>query len=809
MFKNKEEFKELFQKKMESILSKQTEDVTTKDAYQVLVSLVKEQINKNWVKTNKKYKEGTKQVYYFSIEFLIGKLLMSNLINMDILDICREGLKELGFDLEELEGEEPEAGLGNGGLGRLAAAFLDSLASLQLPGHGCGIRYKYGLFKQKIVDGNQVELPDNWLSDGYLWEVRRSDKAVEVHFGGEIEIVDKDGQMDFIHKDYEKVKAVPYDIPIVGYDNRTVNTLRLWNVEVTQDIPEKYKDINDDRYKFIDYKRDVESIAEFLYPDDSDYDGKILRLKQQYFLCSAGLKSILRSFEKGENSYQTLPDKISLHVNDTHPALLIPELMRILMDEKGFGWDEAWDIIGSTISYTNHTILSEALEKWPVKMFKDLLPRIYMIVEEINERFCSKLWKFFPGDFDKISEMAIIANDQIRMANLCIAGCYSVNGVSSLHTKILKQKQMSLFYEAFPQKFNNKTNGITHRRWLIKANPQLTELITEAAGPSWKTNPKEIFKINKYQNDASFKEKVRRIKLDNKKKLAQYIKDNTGIRVDPQSIFDTQAKRLHEYKRQLMNILHIIYLYKTVKENPGMDIYPRTFIFAAKAASSYYFAKKIIKLINDTAAVINNDKSIDDKIKVVFLENYSVSMAEKIIPATDVSEQISTAGKEASGTGNMKFMMNGALTLGTMDGANVNIHDMVGKENIFIFGLSADEVMELYKNGQYSAENTYYNNTRIKNVLDSLIEPGFLFENIDESYNMIFDTLINSNDRYFVLKDFDSYTETQEMIDMGYRDQDSWLQKAVINIAHSGKLSSDRTISEYAANIWDIKPEKI
>lgn len=809
MFNNKEEFKIQFIDKMKSMISKPIEDVTDNDAYNVLCSLIMETVNKNWAKTNKYYRQdGVRQVYYFSIEFLIGKLLISNLINLDLINICRQGLAELGFDLEKLENKEPEAGLGNGGLGRLAAAFLDSLASLELPGHGCGIRYKYGLFNQKIVEGHQVELPDYWLSNGYPWEFRRADRSVEVHFGGEVDVVVKDGRLEFVHKNYESVIAVPYDIPIVGYKNKTVNTLRLWNAEVANVVPEQYNNKYGGRSKLLDYKRSVESIAEFLYPDDSDYEGKLLRLKQQYFLCSAGLQSIFQTYAKQNLPFQQISEKVRLHINDTHPALLIPEMMRILIDEKGLGWDEAWAITTRTVSYTNHTIMSEALEKWPVDMFKNLLPRIYMIIGEINERFCKELWDLYPGNFDRIAEMAIIADDQIRMANLAIVGGRSVNGVSPLHTKILKEKQMNQFYRIFPYKFNNKTNGITHRRWLLKANPQLTSLITDVIGDKWLYQPSDIIGILNSKDDPVFKERIKKIKLANKEKLVELIKAKTGIIVGTNTIFDVHAKRLHGYKRQLMNIFHIIHLYNYLKANPQATIYPRTFIFAAKAAPSYYFAKQVIKLINSVAEVINKDDSINDLIKVVFLENYSVSLAETIIPAADISEQISTASMEASGTGNIKFMMNGALTIGTMDGANIEIYDMVGDDNIFIFGLTAEEVLDYYRDGGYSAHKIYHSDNRIKEVLNQLLEPGRLLADVDD-FKSIYNDLLNSNDPYFVLKDFDNYAEIHQLIEKEYLKQDSWLEKSIINIAHSGKLSSDKSISEYASEIWRIRRKPI
>ena len=807
MFESKEEFKDIFREKMNSITGKSIEEATSGDAFKVLGSLIKEHANKKWAATNNYYKNNKiRQAYYFSIEFLIGRLLNNNLLNMGLMKVCEEGLAELGFSLDELEKKEPEAGLGNGGLGRLAACFLDSLASLQLPGHGCGIRYKYGLFKQKIIDGHQVELPDYWLNDGYIWEIRRPEKAVEVRFGGHVKQVEKEeGKIDFVHRDYEIVKAVPYDVPIIGYESDTVNTLRLWSAEIAEEMSERYIHNDKDRRNFLKYKRSVESISEFLYPDDYNYEGRLLRLKQQYFLCSAGLQSIFRTYSKLDLPWEKFADKVALHVNDTHPSLLIPELMRILMDEKGMSWEKSWEITRNCVSYTNHTLLAEALETWPVDMMRDLLPRIYMIIDEINERFCQQLWEQYPGDFDRISEMAIIGDEKVRMAHLAIVGGHSVNGVAKLHSKILKERQMKDFHQVFPGKFNNKTNGITHRRWLLKCNPRLAKLITEAIGEGWIEEPTRMENIIRFKDDSGFQEQVTAIKKANKAELAEYIKKETGVMVDKESIFDVHAKRLHGYKRQLMNILHIMHLYNNIISGEKDDLYPRTFIFSAKAAAGYHFAKRVIKLINSVASVINNDPAVDNLLKVVFLEDYSVSLAEKIIPATDVSEQISTASKEASGTGNMKFMMNGALTIGTMDGANIEIHDLVGEENIFIFGMTADEVQNHYNHGGYSARTLYNNDSRLKEVLDQLVKPGKFAETPDE-FNHIFQSLLNQNDEYFVLKDFDSYARAQKQVDKCYKQRKEWVKKCIINIAYAGNFSSDGTIANYAEDIWDIEP---
>ncbi|MEB1807508.1 MAG: glycogen/starch/alpha-glucan phosphorylase [Bacillaceae bacterium] len=806
MFSSKESFKVALIERLEKKFGKDAKDASPIEIYQTIGTLVKEKMNKSWVETNKHYlKNEEKQVYYFSMEFLLGRLLESNLLNTGTLTTVKDALLELGMDPEEIFEQEHDAGLGNGGLGRLAACFLDSLASLELPGHGCGIRYKYGLFQQKLIDGHQVELPDYWLEEDYVWEVRRSDKAIEVRFGGNVHPEFIDGRLTFQHTNYETVMAVPYDVPIVGYENQTVNTLRLWSAESTTNDFNFHSSNRNDYYKYLEYKRSIESISEFLYPDDSYFEGKLLRLKQQYFLVSAGVQSIIKMFkEKYNNDLRKLPEKITMQINDTHPSLVVPELMRILMDEEGFGWDEAWAITTETVAYTNHTTLSEALEKWPVSLVQQLIPRIYMIIEEINERFCQMLWFDFPDLREKIPQMAIIAYDQVHMAHLAIVGSFSVNGVAKIHTDILKQKEMKDFYTVYPNKYNNKTNGITHRRWLLNANPKLAELITDTIGKRWISQPKELIGLLKYASDPSFQEKVRNVKQDNKRKLARLIKDQCGITVDEHSIFDVQIKRLHGYKRQLMNIFHIIHLYNVLRENPNLDITPRTFIFGAKAAPSYYFAKEVINLIVTAANLINNDPVVNNKLKVVFLENYSVSLAEKIIPAADVSQQISTASKEASGTGNMKLMMNGALTLGTLDGANVEIKEMVGDENIFIFGLTAQEVLNYYQFGGYNARHIYNSDHRIRTILDQLVN-GF-FNKDEYEFKDIYYNILSNNDEFFVLKDFDSYIEAQEMVDQNYRDQNNWLKKSITNIAHSGKFSSDRTISEYASEIWRLSP---
>ncbi len=802
MFNNKEAFKQLFQENLVSKLGKPMKEAQKADIYTVLSSMLREYAGNNWVETNQNFQSNQeKQVYYFSMEFLIGRLLGNNLLNLGMLELVREGLKDLGWDLEEIEEEESDAGLGNGGLGRLAACFLDSLATLKYAGHGCGIRYRYGLFEQKIVEGNQVELPDYWLQKGNEWEVRRPEKKVEVRFWGNVEIREEDRELVFETHNYEAVTAVPYDVPVIGFGGEHVNTLRIWSAESKIDIT-KFAGSNN-YYKFLNYNRSVESISEFLYPDDSHYEGKLLRLKQQYFLCSAGLQSILRTFERLGLTIDQLPKKVAIHINDTHPTLVIPELMRILIDVKGLGWEEAWDITSRTVSYTNHTTLSEALEKWPVSMVKELLPRIYMIIEEINNRFCGMLMKKYPEQPEIVPGMSIIDGEQLKMANLAIVGSYSVNGVAALHTDILKKREMKLFYDQYPNRFNNKTNGITHRRWLMHANPALADLISETIGTRWMNDPQEMVGILKYSEDLGFRDRTQAIKQHNKMKLVSYIKEKQGIIIDPYSIFDVQVKRLHGYKRQLMNILHIMHLYTQMKQNPSMDMIPRTFVFGAKAAPSYSLAKRIIKLINVVADQVNRDRKVNQKLKVVFLENYSVSLAEKIIPAADVSEQISTASKEASGTGNMKFMMNGALTLGTMDGANVEMHEMIGDTNMFLFGLQSEQVLDYYQHGGYMAKDVYHNDVRVREVMDQLVTPGYFSIN-EHEFGDIFHSIMSTNDEYFVLKDFASYIEAHQRIDISYRNSKEWQRKSIINIAHSGKFSSDCTISKYASEIWGL-----
>lgn len=795
MFSSVPKFKNAFLKKLEMMFGTSFEESTSREQFQTLGHMIREHVSSDWIKTNELYRSGAKkQVYYLSIEFLLGRLLRHNLINLGVEKVVCEGLRDLGIELDQLEEIEADAGLGNGGLGRLAACFLDSLASLDLPGHGCGIRYKHGLFEQKIVDGYQVELPEQWLRHGHVWEVRKADDAVEVPFWGEIESRMENGRLVFRHLNAETIMAVPYDLPVIGYETQTVNTLRLWNAE-----PSRFP-ANADIFK---YKKDTESVSEFLYPDDTHDEGKILRLKQQYFLVASSLKAIVNSFKKKNKSLLEFHDYVSIHINDTHPAIAVPELMRILMDEEGLGWEDAWHITVQSLSYTNHTTLAEALERWPIRIFKPLLPRIFMIVEEINERFCKQVWEKYPGDWGRVESMAIIAHDEVRMAPLAIVGSHSVNGVAQLHTEILKNREMNLFYQFYPERFNNKTNGITHRRWLLKANPGLSGLITDAIGSDWVSSPQQLENLMRFKDDSAFLEKLHGIKQGNKERLAKRILDKTGIQVDTESIFDVQVKRLHAYKRQLLNVLHIMHLYNALKKDPEALLYPRTFIFGAKASPGYFFAKKVIKLINSVADKVNNDPATNGKLKVVFLENYRVSLAEEIFPAADISEQISTASKEASGTGNMKFMMNGAMTLGTLDGANVEITDLVGRENIFLFGLTAEEVLDYQNSGGYHSLEYYHHDERIREVVDQLVN-GF-FPDTENHFNEIYDTLLGHNDQYFVLRDFASYAEAHQDVSRSYLDRNAWLQKSLVNIAKSGYFSSDRTIMEYADQIWKVQ----
>ena len=798
---DKKSLKADYKKKFLELHGKELEEGSNLQKYEALGSLVRDYVTKAWIRTNKKYnKTGEKQVYYLSMEFLLGRLLGNALLNLGIRDMCKEALNELNVDLEELENLEQDQGLGNGGLGRLAACFLDSMASLNIAGHGCGIRYKYGFFEQKIIDGKQVEVPDNWLREGNVWEIKKSDKSEIVKFGGEVKVETVNGKLAFNHVNYEPVLAVPYDTPIVGYENEVVNTLRLWSAEPVSNEFDFSSFSRGDFLKAIEYKNSVESISLVLYPEDSFYEGKMLRLKQQYFFVSAGLQSIIRHYKKHGGNILELDEKIAIHINDTHPTLAIPELMRILIDEEGLPWETAWRITQNVNSYTNHTILAEALEKWPIDMFKKLLPRIYMIVKEINERYCKELWNKYIGQWEKISRMAIIGDGYVRMANLAIVSSHSVNGVAKLHTEILKKKEMSDFYYLYPKKFNNKTNGITHRRWLLKCNPNLTNLLKETIGDSFIKHPMDLENFERYLSDRNILERLDSIKLENKKDLAKEIYNTKGIIVDPNSIFDVQVKRIHAYKRQTLNCLRVMDLYNRLIDNPNLNIKPRTFIFAGKAAPGYILAKNIIELINAIADKVNNDSRVNKKIQVLMLDNYRVSLAEKIIPATDLSEQISTTTKEASGTSNMKFMMNGAITIATLDGANIEIKDEVKEKNIVIFGLTADEVLDYYKNGGYCSWDIYNSDVRVKRVMDSLIDGTYCSDR--EKFRVIYQSLLNYNDEFFVLKDFDSYIRAQERVDNLYNDMYNWQKICGVNIAHSGIFSSDRTIKEYATGIW-------
>lgn len=801
MFNDKEGFKKEYIARFKEITGETFEESTYVDKYKALVSLIMKYISIYMADTHSMLNiKNDKRIYYFSMEFLIGKLLKMYLINLGVINIVDEGLKDLGIKLDDLEKVENDAGLGNGGLGRLAACFLDSMAYLDIPAVGMGIRYRYGLFKQRIIDGNQVEVPDRWLHNGYLWEIRKPSKAVMVKFGGRILTDYVDGKYIFTHVDYEPIFAVPYDIPIVGYDTKDVNNLRLWSAETVDDFD--FHTFSSGNYlEAIRKKTTVEAITQVLYPNDSNYEGRLLRLKQQYFLVCAGLKSILRRYNKNNNyDLSNLEEKIQMQINDTHPSLVIPELMRILMDEEGMGWNEAWIKTTSIVSYTNHTILPEALEKWPVDMVKNLLPRIFMIIEEINRVYIEDVENVDTMEIKKNN--SIIKDGYVHMANLAIIGSKSVNGVAKLHTEILKRDTFRDFYKLYPKRFHSKTNGVSHRRFLLKANPKLTNLLNEWLDGEWINNLELLQEINKYSENTVFLDKLEKVKLFNKKRLADYIKRNTDISIDTNSIFDIQVKRIHEYKRQLLNALHIIHLYNQLKFEEK-QIYPRTFIFGGKAAPGYYMAKRIIKLISSLADKINSDREINTFIKVVFLENFNVSLGEIIYPAADVSEQISTASKEASGTGNMKFMMNGALTIGTLDGANIEIMEKVGEENIFIFGLKSEEVLNYYKNNNYNAYEEYNNNKDLKRAVDCLINGFFKYEK--NNFRDIFDSLLNYNDCYFVFKDFNSYKDTQNEVERIYRNKDLWYKKTAKNIAASGYFSSDRTIKEYNKDIWRIR----
>ena len=806
---SKEEFKKSIIENVKNQYRRTIDEATPQQIFQAVSYAIKDVIIDDWIATQKQFDEtGAKKVYYLSMEFLMGRALGNNIINLGAKKAVKEALEELGFDLNAIEDQEPDPALGNGGLGRLAACFLDSLATLGYPAYGCGIRYHYGMFKQKIQDGYQVEVPDEWLKNGYPFELRRPEYATEVKFGGYVK-TEWDGERNhFVQEGYQSVLAVPYDMPIVGYGNNVVNTLRIWDAQPIDTFSLSAFD-KGDYQKAVEQENLAKNLVEVLYPNDNHYAGKELRLKQQYFFISASLQVALKKFKETNDDIHKLPEKIVFQMNDTHPTVAVAELMRLLLDQEGLNWDEAWGITTKCCAYTNHTIMAEALEKWPIELFSRLLPRVYQIVEEINRCFLIEVQNKYPDNYEKVKKMAIIFDGQVKMAHLAIVAGYSVNGVAKLHTEILKNQELKDFYEMMPEKFNNKTNGITQRRFLLHGNPLLADWITEQIGDEWITDLPHLAKLKVYVDDPKFQQEFMNIKYQNKLRLAKYIKEHNGIDIDPRSIFDVQVKRLHEYKRQLLNILHVMYLYNQLKDNPNMDMVPRTFIFGAKAAAGYQIAKKTIKLINSVADVINNDKSINGKLKVVFIEDYRVSNAELIFAAADVSEQISTASKEASGTGNMKFMLNGALTLGTMDGANVEIVEEVGKENAFIFGLSADEVINYENNGGYNPEEIFNTDQDIRRVLMQLIN-GYYSPQDPELFRDIYNSLLNTKnsakaDTYFILKDFRSYAEAQRRVEAAYRDENWWARAAMLNTASAGKFSSDRTIEEYVRDIWHLE----
>ena len=806
---DKEMFKKNVVYNVKTLYRKTLEEATPQQIFQAVAYTVKDTVIDNWLETQKEYeKKDPKTVYYLSMEFLMGRALGNNLINLQAYKQVKEALEELGLDLNVIEDQEPDAALGNGGLGRLAACFLDSLATLGYAAYGCGIRYRYGMFKQEIRDGYQVEVPDNWLKDGNPFELRRPEYAKEVKFGGYVNVhVDENGRNNFVQEGYQSVRAIPYDLPIVGYGNGIVNTLRIWDAEPVDCFQLDSFD-KGDYQKAVEQENLARNIVEVLYPNDNHYAGKELRLKQQYFFISASVQEAVAKYMRKHDDIHKFYEKVTFQLNDTHPTVAIAELMRILMDEYYLTWDEAWAVTTKTCAYTNHTIMAEALEKWPIELFSRLLPRIYQIIEEINRRFVEQIQQKYPNNPEKIRKMAIIYDGQVKMAHLAIVAGYSVNGVAKLHTEILEKQELKDFYEMMPQKFNNKTNGITQRRFLLHGNPLLADWVTAHVGSDWITDLPKINKLKVYADDEKAQQEFMNIKYQNKVRLAQYILEHNGIEVDPRSIFDVQVKRLHEYKRQLLNILHVMYLYNQLKDNPEMDFYPRTFIFGAKAAAGYYNAKMTIKLINSVADVVNNDPAINGKIKVVFIENYRVSNAELIFAAADVSEQISTASKEASGTGNMKFMLNGALTIGTMDGANVEIVEEVGRENAFIFGLSSDEVIKYENFGGYDPNEIFNNDPDVRRVLMQLIN-GTYSPNDPDRFRTLYNSLLNTlstakADTYFILKDFRSYADAQKQVEKAYRDENGWAKSAILNVACSGKFTSDRTIQEYVDEIWHL-----
>ncbi len=816
---DKEEFKESVRDNVKILFRRTIEEATDNQIYQAVCLAAKDTIIDDWLASQDAYaKSKAKVVYYMSMEFLMGRALGNNLINMQAYDGVKEALDEMGIDLNKIEDEEPDAALGNGGLGRLAACFLDSLATLNYPAYGCGIRYRYGMFKQVIKDGYQIEMPDDWLKVGNMFELRRDEYAKEVRFGGHVrfERNPETGKDEFIQEDFESVLAIPYDMPIIGYGNHVVNTLRIWDAEpITEFRLESFD--RGDYHKAVEQRNLAKNIVDVLYPNDNHYAGKELRLKQQYFFISASIQALIAKYKREnggpEADVRKLYEKVVIQMNDTHPTVAVPELMHQLIDVEGLNWEEAWDVTTKTCAYTNHTIMSEALEKWPIDLFSKLLPRIYQIVQEIDKRFVKKVREMYPGNEQKVKKMAILYDGQVRMANMAIVAGFSVNGVARLHTDILKHQELKDFYEMMPEKFNNKTNGITQRRFLAHGNPLLAAWITKHIGDGWITDLSQIAEIKPLIEDDKARAEFMQIKYENKVRLAKYIKEHNGIDVDPRSIFDVQVKRLHEYKRQFLNILHVMYLYNQIKEHPEMQFYPRTFIFGAKAAAGYQRAKETIKLINSVAEVINNDRSINGKIKVVFIEDYRVSNAELIFAAADVSEQISTASKEASGTGNMKFMLNGAPTLGTMDGANVEIVEEVGIENAFIFGLSSEEVINYENNGGYNPTDVYFNDWELKRVVDQLMDGTYAHGN-HEMYKNLYNSLLNTQctnkaDTYFILKDFRSYAETQKRVEEAYRDSERWARMAMLQTACCGKFSSDRTIEEYVEDIWKLKKVKV
>ena len=806
---DKAQFIKDVQDNVKNLYRKTIKEATQQEIFQAVSFTVKDVIIDEWLATQRSFdKQDPKMVYYMSMEFLMGRALGNNLINLKAYKQVKEALEEMGLNLDVIEDQEPDPALGNGGLGRLAACFMESLATLGYAAYGCGIRYRYGMFKQKIKDGFQVEVPDNWLKDGYPFELRRPEHACEVKFGGYVRAeAGENGRTRFIQEGYQSVNAVPYDMPIIGYGNNVVNTLMIWDAAPMNCFELDSFD-KGDYHKAVEQENLAKNLVEVLYPNDNHIAGKELRLKQQYFFVSASVQRAVARFKKNHPDIHQLPEKVTFQLNDTHPTVAVAELMRVLLDEEGLEWDEAWEITTKTCAYTNHTIMAEALEKWPIEIFSRLLPRIYQIVEEINRRFILEIEKKYPGNQEKVRKMAIVYDGQVKMAHLAIAAGYSVNGVARLHTEILKNQELKDFYEMFPQKFNNKTNGITQRRFLMHGNPLLADWVSNKIGEDWITNLKHLKKLEIYADDKKAQQEFMQIKYQNKLRLAEYIQKHNGVEVDPRSIFDVQVKRLHEYKRQLLNILHVMYLYNQLKEHPEMEFYPRTFIFGAKAAAGYKNAKLTIKLINSVADVINNDPSINGKIKVVFIEDYRVSIAEWIFAAADVSEQISTASKEASGTGNMKFMLNGALTLGTMDGANVEIVEEVGEENAFIFGMSSDEVIEHEQKRDYNPMDIFNQDQDIRKVLMELIN-GFYSPNDPELFRDLYNSLLNTQctqfaDTYFILADFRSYAEAQKRVMEAYKDEEGWAKSAILNVANSGKFSSDRTIQEYVDDIWHL-----